>query len=288
MSITDEGWPIRWIDTHCHPDDLLNSGKIDEAWQRSQMAGVEHWIAIGTQESDGLLYANAAERYDFISYTVGVHPLNISSISLGALEKIIASWDGHLTRRGFVGVGEIGLDYSRLPESLAERETTIRLQKESFEMQLKWAVRHHIPIVLHARDSFGDVMDILKYAEVNADKVVFHCFTEGPEEICRLNACGMCASFTGIVTFKNAKNVREALKMQGIERLMIETDAPYLAPFPHRGKINEPAYLSLVAQYIAQYLGISISELARHLEYNATAFFGLQTKSQKNEKIATN
>jgi TatD DNase family protein len=275
MSTTDEDRPIRWIDTHCHPDDLLNSGKIDEAWKRSQRAGVEHWIAIGTQESDIWLYANAAEKYDFISYTVGIHPLNASSISLEILERIVDSWDEHLTRKGFVGVGEIGLDYSRLPGASAEREATIHLQKESFEMQLKWAVRHHIPIVLHARDSFDDVMDILKRADVNADKVVFHCFTEGPEEICRLNACGMRASFTGIVTFKNAENVREALKLQGIERLMIETDAPYLATVPHRGKVNEPAYLPLVAEYIAQYLGVSLLELARHLEHNSKEFFGL-------------
>jgi TatD DNase family protein len=279
MSTTDECWPIRWIDTHCHPDDLLNSGKIDEAWQRSQMAGVEHWIAIGTQESDVLLYANAAENYGFISYTVGIHPLNASNVSLGTLERIIDSWDEHLMRKGFVGVGEIGLDYSRLSKSLAEREAIIRLQKESFEMQLQWAIRHNIPIVLHARDSFDDVMGILKNAKVNADKIVFHCFTEGPEEICRLNAYGMRASFTGIVTFKNAENVREALKAQGIERLMIETDTPYLAPVPHRGKINEPSYLPLVAYYIAQYLGVSISELARHLEYSSTAFFGLRAKS---------
>jgi TatD DNase family protein len=275
MSTTDVCWPIRWIDTHCHPDDLLNSRKIDEAWQRSQAVGVEHWIAIGTQESDALLYANAAERYDFLSYTVGVHPLNVSSVSQKTLEKMLDTWDEHLTRKGFVGVGEIGLDYSRLPESLAERETTIHLQKESFEMQLQWAVRHDVPIVLHARDSFGDVMDILKCAKVNAEKIVFHCFTEGPEEIRQLNACGMRASFTGIVTFKNAENVREALKLQGIERLMIETDAPYLAPVPHRGKVNEPAYLPLVAQYIAQYLGVSMTELADRLVLNAQIFFRL-------------
>ncbi|MDR0445212.1 MAG: TatD family hydrolase [Puniceicoccales bacterium] len=268
--------PVTWIDTHCHPDYLLKSGKMEEAWECSQNAGVRHWIALSTEKEDTALYARAAETYEFISYTVGIHPQNAPSISLESLEKTVVSWDNHLGRRGFVGVGEIGLDYSRLPESLSERNTAICRQKETFRYQLRWAVRHDVPIVLHARDAFQDVLTILEEMGTNGMKVVWHCFCEGPEEIRALNARGMRASFTGIVTFKNTDKVREALRAQGLERLMIETDAPYLTPVPHRGKINTPAYLAFTAKYIAHYLGIPIQELSEHLESNSRKFFRIR------------
>jgi TatD DNase family protein len=268
--------PMTWIDTHCHPDYLLRSGKMEEAWRHSQNMGVRHWIALSTEKEDIPLYAQASETYKFISYTIGIHPQNAQFITLEELEEIIASWDNHLARKGFVGVGEIGLDYSRLPKSLSEKDAMINRQKELFRCQLHWALQHNVPIVLHARDAFWDILKILEEMGTDGAKVVFHCFWEGPKEMVELNARGMRASFTGIVTFKSTDKVREALKVQGLERLMIETDSPYLTPVPHRGKINEPAYLVITAEYIAHYLGIQIQELSKHLESNSRKFFQIQ------------
>ncbi|MDR2377316.1 MAG: TatD family hydrolase [Puniceicoccales bacterium] len=272
-SIASETSSLDWIDTHCHPDELLTGGQFDAAWQRSRAAGVRHWIAIGTQVSDMALYARAAEDHDFLSFTVGLHPLNLAGLSVEDLEKILASWDFYRTRKGFVGVGEIGLDYSRLPGALAEREALIRQQKSFFEEQLRWAVRHELPVVVHARQAFAEALDILRRSRVDGSRVVFHCFSEGPEEVQVLNAGGMRASFTGIVTFKNADKTRAALKAQGPDRLLIETDAPYLAPHPHRGRPNEPAHLPLIAQSIASILHLPLSELSHRLALNSREFF---------------
>lgn len=273
--IPSEASSLSWIDTHCHPDVLITSAQLDAAWQRSRAAGVQHWIAIGTQISDVSLYAQAAESHDFLSFTVGLHPLNLADLSAKDLEKTLASWDFYRTHPGFVGVGEVGLDYSRLPESPAERESLIRKQKIFFEEQLRWAVQHDLPVVVHARQAFADAMEILKRTQIDGSRVVFHCFSEGPEEVKVLNACGMRASFTGIVTFKNAEKMRAALKAQGLDHLMIETDAPYLAPHPHRGRSNEPAYLPLIAQSIAQTFALPLPELSDRLAVNSKGFFGL-------------
>jgi TatD DNase family protein len=267
---------LDWIDTHCHPDELLTGGQFDAAWQRSRAAGVRHWIAIGTQVSDMALYARVAEEHDFLSFTIGLHPLNLAGLAIEDLEKILASWDFYRTHRGFVGVGEIGLDYSRLSEALAEREALIRRQQIFFEEQLRWAVQHELPVVVHARQAFAEALEILRRSRVDGSRVVFHCFSEGPEEVQILKVCGMRASFTGIVTFRNAEKTRAALRAQGLEHLMIETDAPYLAPHPHRGRPNEPAYLPLIAQSIAPILGLPLPELSHRLALNSREFFGIQ------------
>jgi TatD DNase family protein len=174
-----------------------------------------------------------------------------------------------------VALGEIGLDRFHLPKDSVAAETIYVRQQAVFRAQLAFAREWDCPIVIHSRDSFADCVRLLDESGVNWTRVVFHCFGHGPDEIRILRERGGRASFTGIITYKNADTVRAALVAQGIETLMVETDSPYLAPVPHRGKPNEPAYVTHIAQAAARLLNLSDEELAARAMANSREFFGL-------------
>jgi TatD DNase family protein len=149
-------------------------------------------------------------------------------------------------------------------------------QRAAFESQLALAVRTELPVVVHSRGAVVECVEMIDASGLSWSRVVFHCFTDGPELLRPILDRGGRASFTGIVTYKSAENVREALKCQPLDRLMVETDAPYLAPVPMRGKPNEPAHVRHTAAYCAEVLGLSFEDLARATTTNAKAFYGLK------------
>ena len=185
-----------------------------------------------------------------------------------------AFWSGDRARP--VALGECGLDRFHLPKDDAARAGKIfARQRAAFAAQLLIAKRLGCPLVVHSRGAFAECVEMIDASGVRWERVVFHCFTEGEAEMAELTRRGGRGSFTGVATYKNAETVRAALVAQGIERLMLETDAPYLTPVPHRGKANEPAFLRFTAEAAAQALGVSQAELSARTTENARTFFGI-------------
>jgi TatD DNase family protein len=172
-------------------------------------------------------------------------------------------------------IGECGLDRFHLPKDAAAAEQILGWQRAAFGVQLSLAKRLGCALVVHSRGAFDECVAMIDASGVDWTKVVFHCFSEGPAEIGELMRRGGRGSFTGILTYKNAENVRAAARAQGLGSLMVETDAPFLAPVPHRGSPNEPAYVLHTAQVAADMFGVPLEELAAITTANAKAFFGL-------------
>ncbi len=164
-------------------------------------------------------------------------------------------------------MGEAGLDYYY---DHSPRDA----QREAFAAQIQLAHQHGLPLVIHTRDAWHDTFDVLA-AEGAPDRTVFHCFTGGPEEAQRCVELGAHVSFSGIVTFKAATDVQEAARLVPLDRLLIETDAPYLAPVPHRGRTNQPAYLADTARYVADLRDLPLADLAGSTFRTTCAFFGI-------------
>ena len=287
------------IDTHTHLDSYTRDGTLPAVLERARAAGLEAMIAIGTAPDDWTLYRDLAGAHaGFVHYTVGLHPCSVDAGWEGALAQVEGFWGGANrstaakpmanksgeSRLGGdaspypipVALGEIGLDRFHLPKETVEAEKIFAWQRAAFVEGLAIVKRLGCPVVIHSRGAFRECVEMIDASGVDWTKVVFHCFTEGPVEQAELTRRGGFASFTGILTYKNAANVRDAAKAQGLARLMIETDAPWLTPMPHRGKPNEPAFLRHTAEYAAaEVFRVGYDELAAVTTANARRFFGI-------------
>jgi TatD DNase family protein len=262
------------VDTHTHLDAAALGGALPGLLARAREAGVAWMVAVGTAPDDWDLYRDLARDHpDGIRYTVGIHPCSVESHWAQWAAQLSSYWAAPPGSRP-VALGECGLDRFHLPQDPAEAERVLSLQKAAFAFQLELARQVGCPLVIHSRGAFRECVDLIDASGVDWARVVFHCFSEGEAEMRELNAKGGRGSITGILTYKNAEAVRAATKAQGLERLMIETDAPFLAPVPHRGKTNEPAFLRHTAEYAAGFLGVSLQELAARTTANARAFYG--------------
>lgn len=262
------------VDTHTHIDSHARGGTLPGLVSRARAAGVEWMIAIGTAPDDWDINRDAMRAYrDAIRYTVGIHPCSVAQGWEAWAAGLSGFWDGAPQERP-VALGECGLDRFHLPKEPEAAARAFALQRAAFEAQLALARRLGCPLVIHSRNAFAECVAMIDASGVDWSRVVFHCFSEGEAEIRELERRGARGSFTGILTYKNAEPVRSAAKAQGLARLMIETDAPFLAPAPHRGKPNEPAYLRHTAQFAAGLFGVTLEELARVTTANARAFFG--------------
>lgn len=262
------------IDTHTHLDGFLRAGTLPAVLTRARAAGLEAMIAIGTATDDWSLNRDLArEHAGLVHYTVGQHPCSVEAGWEAAQAQVEGFWSG--TPRP-VALGEIGLDRFHLPKEPAEAEVVFARQRAAFGEGLRLAGKLGCPVVIHSRGAFAECVAMIDASGVDWGKIVFHCFAEGEAEVNVLRQRGGFASFTGILTYKNAPNVRAAAKAQGLARLMVETDAPYLTPMPHRGKPNEPGFVRLTAEYAAkEVFGVGYDELAAVTTANARLFFGL-------------
>ncbi|MBX7123493.1 MAG: TatD family hydrolase [Opitutaceae bacterium] len=261
-------------DTHAHLESFTRRGELPATLGRAREAGLERIITIGTSTDDWELYRTLAESTrDFVAYTVGLHPCSVDEDWPDQVAQIETFWaDGSRPRP--VALGETGLDRFHLPKDSVAADRIFSNQRSAFAECLRLARALSTPVVVHSRGAFKECVEMIDASGVDWTRVVFHCFVEGPEEIESLIDRGGRGSFTGVLTYKNAENVRAALKRQGRDKLMLETDAPYLAPVPHRGKPNEPAHLIHTAGMAADVLGLSLDELARQTTQNAKDFFG--------------
>jgi TatD DNase family protein len=262
------------IDTHTHLDSFASRGELPAVLQRARVAGVEGMIAIGTDADDWSLYRDiAAKNPGVVAYSVGIHPCNVDEKWAERFAQVEGFWSQ--TPKP-VALGEIGLDRFHLPkDDPAAAERIIGWQKAAFVAGLALAKRLGCPVVIHSRGAFQECVEMIDASGVDWSRVVFHCMTEGPAEMAELLKRGGYASFTGVITYKSADNVRAAALAQGLDRLMIETDAPYLTPMPHRGKPNEPAFIRHTAEYCAVLFGVSYEKLATITTANARKFFGI-------------
>lgn len=265
------------IDTHTHLETFARQGALDAVLARARAGGVEAMIAIGTSNDDWALYRGiAAARAGFVHFTVGLHPCAVDGTWEAQVAEMAAFWGGEQGGPRPVALGECGLDRFHRPKEAAEAERVFARQRAAFAAQLELAKRLACPVVVHSRGAFHECVEMIDASGVDWARVVFHCFVEGAAEMGEvMRRCGR-GSFTGILTYQSAENVRAAAKVQGLERFMVETDAPYLPPVPHRGKPNEPAWVRHTAEFAAaEVFGVPRETLAAISTANARAFFGL-------------
>ncbi len=264
------------IDTHTHLESFARRGDLAAILERARAAGLATVVTIGTDADDWALYRDlAAADAGFVRYTAGLHPCSVDERWEERFAGLADYWTG---REGPVPValGETGLDRFHLPkDDPAAAERIFGWQRAAFVAALALARRLGCPVVVHSRGAFRECVELVDASGVDWAKVVFHCFTEGPAEMAELVRRGGYGSFTGIITYRNADPVREAARLQGLDRLLLETDAPYLTPLPHRGKPNEPAYLRHTAEFCAGLFGVGFEELAARTSANARRFYGL-------------
>jgi TatD DNase family protein len=256
------------IDTHTHLDDARYDGDRDAMIARAREAGVDTFITIGCDLTTSRAAVELADRYPFVYASIGVHPHEVRHIA--------DDWYDELRRLAqhpkVVAYGEIGLDYHY-------NHSPPKLQRERFREQLLLARELNLPAIIHTREAQEDTITILKEEQAGATGGVFHCFT-GDAWLAKDGLdLGFYLSFSGVVTFHNATMLREIVKTVPMDKLLIETDCPYLTPAPHRGKRNEPAYVKLVADTIAavksEAAPVSAEEIGRLTAANARRLFKL-------------
>lgn len=255
------------IDTHCH---LTYKGLIehvDDVITAARAAGVDRMISVGTTPDDARKAVDLAERYDNVFATVGVHP-HYADVHQNTSE--IAEAMRELAQHPkVVAVGEMGIDkhYPDPPQ---------QVQRDVFAAQLDAARDLDLPIIIHNREATDDTLAVIRDSKIPGGRFVFHCFTGKRDELDKILAIGAMVSFTGITTFKNAATIADCAAATPMDRLMIETDSPYLAPEPHRSvRPNEPKYVVHVAKFIAKRRDMDYEAFVEQCEANADLFFRL-------------
>jgi TatD DNase family protein len=253
------------IDSHCHLDriDLERfDGSLDKLLAAARDAGVVHMLCVNISLEGYPTVRGIAERYPQVSCSVGVHP-GESEGAEPTVEDLVTRGRDPLV----VAVGETGLDYHYHPDDN-------EWQRERFRVHVRAARDLGKPLIIHTRDAREDTIGILREEGADAVRGVMHCFTETWEMARAALDLGFCISFSGIVTFRNAEALRDVARRVPDDRLLVETDAPYLAPMPHRGKVNHPAWVRDVAARVAEVRGTDLETLAELTTRNYDALFG--------------
>ncbi len=291
MSDTASDAVLEWFDSHCHLQNEFGSPEGDGPVEphadrlaatiaRASEAGVTRLVCVGTgatSSAEAVALARAMRRPGGPAVaegvamwaTIGLHPHDAVD-GVDSLDALLATELGDGTDPGdrvVVGVGECGLDYHY-------DHSPRPVQREAFALQIELAHRHDLALVIHTREAWDDTFAVLSAAGV-PERTIIHCFTGGPDEARRCLDLGASLSFSGVVTFKNAQDVRDAAALCPPDRLLIETDSPFLTPVPHRGSPNEPARVPLVGAAIAQVKGMTTAEVAAITTANTRAAFGI-------------
>jgi len=256
-----------WTDSHGHLAMAEFDADRPEVLARARAAGVRRLVCVGTVPEDWEAVASLAASDPEIRATAGLHPHEASRLAPALLDAL----RGALDRPGVTAVGEVGLDYHY---DLSPRADQLR----AFEAQVAVACERDLPLVIHSRLALEDTLAVLRAARP-APRGVLHCFTYGPEAVAPFLDMGFSISLAGIVTFPKAPDLRAAARLIPLERLLVETDAPYLAPVPFRGKRCEPAHVAETGRFLAAALGLEPSRLARATSENAARLFGWEPLS---------
>ena len=253
------------IDSHIHLDDKRYDEDLDEVLNRAREGGVKRFIIPGADPSTLDRAIEISEKHADVYFAVGVHPYDMDSFDE-------LDFKDYVSHRKCVAIGECGLDYFRLEGSDEEKEKEKHRQKEVFVAQIELAKKYKKPLIIHIRDASRDSKELL--LEHNAGEVggVLHCYN-ADEELLSLANNGFYFGIGGVLTFKNAKKLLNVLPKIPQERLIIETDGPYLTPMPHRGERNEPLYTTFVAQKMSELLDIPLKNIKNTTTQNALKLF---------------
>lgn len=253
------------FDSHAHLNDERFDEDRDELIASLKEKGVDLVVNPGADIETSKSAIELAKKYDFIYAAVGVHPHDVGELHEDAIDTLR---ELALSDKKVVAIGEIGLDYFY---DNSPRE----IQKEWFKKQILLANELKLPIIIHDRDAHGDTFDIIKEYKSDDIGCVLHCYSGSVELAKEYIKMGCYISIPGTVTFKNARKVREVVREISLDHMFIETDSPYMAPEPHRGKRNDPSLVQFVADKIAQEKGISYEEVCQKTKENAIKFFGV-------------
>ena len=254
------------VDTHVHLDDERYAEDLEEVLARSREVGVNRWIIPGADPTTLERAVAIAEAHEDAFFAVGVHPYDAANYERAQMERFIE-------HPKCVAVGEIGLDYYRLPEREEAIAAEKKLQHEVFIDQIDLANRYDKPIIVHIREASRDAQTVLE-AHAGEQGGVLHCYN-ADHELLSLAERGFYYGIGGVITFKNARKLVEVFPRIPEDRLLIETDGPYLTPHPYRGERNEPAYCELIAVKMAELSGMPLAEMQRICRENTTRLFGI-------------
>ena len=251
------------VDSHCHLDFPDFEGEHDALVDRARAAGVTRMVTICTRLRQEPQVRALAERYDGVFYAAGTHPMSVAEEPMATLDQLVALSD----HPKFVGIGETGLDYHYTAESAA-------LQAESLRIHIEAARRTSLPLIIHSRDADEDMARILtEEHRAGAFACVMHCFTSGAGLAQTALDLGFYLSMSGIAAFPRSTELRAIFAAAPVDRILVETDSPYLAPPPHRGRRNEPAYVAKTAAILAEALGMDYPQFAAQTSANFNRMF---------------
>jgi TatD DNase family protein len=253
---------VKLVDTHCHIYSDKFNADISQVLDNARMQGVEKILMPNVDlESIPAMLRLEAENPGYCVSMMGLHPCSVKE----DYEQVLSETLGWFQKRDFIAVGEIGID-------LYWDKSTLAWQQDAFRKQVAFAVANKKPVAMHTRNAMPEVMEILREFEGNGLKGVFHCYSEGYEFATEIIDMGMYFGIGGVLTYKNS-GLADAVRVLPIDRIILETDAPYLAPVPFRGQRNEPAYVWHVAKLLAEIRGMSLTDLASQTAANAEALF---------------
>jgi TatD DNase family protein len=261
---------VDFVDSHCHLDDEKFDVDREAMIARARAAGLKYLLSIGTGDGPPDLEAavRVAEQYPFVYATVGIHPNDVDKINSDTFDNLT----GLLQHPKVVAIGEIGLDY--------HWDTPREIQAPALIRQMEIAAEARLPIVIHTRDAWQDTLDLLRghWAPTGLG-CLMHCFTGTPEQARECLDLGFYLAFGGVTTYPKAPEVRDAARITPADRILIETDCPYLPPVPFRGQRNEPAYLVHTAKAVAEIRGVPLGQLATETTANFERFFRIPCAS---------
>ncbi len=266
---------MNYFDTHAHLSMVHNA---EEALKNARDHGIGYLVTVSTEPSNwdaNRTYAKASqsnpESLPHVFYSLGLHPnASLAWAKEKASEKLRGYFDDNRTPARCVAIGEIGLDYY-----FAKEESERELQRTVFSEQLQFAKSHSLPVIIHCRDGFEDVFQIVRQIGLCERGSILHCFTGTSQEADKALELGFYISFSGIVTFRNAKSLKETSRRVPLNKLLIETDCPFLAPEPFRGKPNEPMYVIHTARALSELMGVAPEKLRDQTTENAFGVFDI-------------
>ena len=259
------------IDSHAHLDFKLIADNLDNIINNSKKNKLTSILSISTHPEKFNDHIKLISKYDGIYISYGLHPCNVNS----ADQNLILDFDKHCNNPIVIAIGETGID-------LYQSKNFLKEQTFIFEKHIEASIKYNLPLIIHQRNSEKEIIDILKnYLNLNI-KVVFHCFTGSPNLIQFCLENNFYISLSGIVTFKSANELRKTIKNFPLRLILIETDSPFLAPVPMRGKTNEPSYVKYTAKYLANYFDL---DLRKFIEITDNNFFHLFNKSKRDNQL---